>query len=613
MAASPPTLPIANSAVAQSNWAKWAILQLKLIRKNPGGGAARRLLFVLLTGVLCALVVYTFSISLSPLQPFRKACYPAPSPSPKFGHVPPTHLYPLSINATLEERLQAFRNAPGVGWEPPDFVAWNLETCSNVVPNHNKDLIAKSSLTWAVLNSTTIIHHRERMARFLEQKVEAGAFDLIPIKEGGRGLIGKGRGIVFTAGNADTLNRVVWTLRLIREHYHCTLPAAIFHFPSERPEPDSPIHADLRSLNATLVEASGRDRDPTRTKNYHLKAQSIVECEWAEVIYLDSDNLPAIDPELLFEAPNYKRLGVYFTPDYWKTSASNPIWHIIGVQCRDEWEQEAGQIIVDKRRHLDAMLLSLYMLTDWRFWFYFSDGDKDVFRFAMLALRKRWALPGRYVGAGGFPRGTGSGEFCGNTMQQYDHIGRPAFIHYNLLKQIPSGVYRGFSWGRTKQVVPYPQPPAAVAPPASESTSDTRPRRLQEAPYPDIVTRDAHDVEADMLANADDDGWTIYPGSDEVRRRAALERGIRPFFHGGVYSALCIDLAWEDPAPKDNPRSKQTVREGDREKLVSAPNPLGINWDASPLEVVNWGDDDRLARFEDRVYDLGFIPNGKGF
>jgi alpha 1,2-mannosyltransferase len=40
------------------------------------------------------------------------------------------------------------------------------------------------------------------MARFLEQKVEAGAFDLTPIKEGGRGLVGKGRGIVFTAGNA---------------------------------------------------------------------------------------------------------------------------------------------------------------------------------------------------------------------------------------------------------------------------------------------------------------------------------------------------------------------------------------------------------------------------
>ena len=175
---------------------------------------------------------------------------------------------------------------------------------------------------------------------------------------------------------------MVITLRLIRQHFKSDLPAAIFHFPSERPNPNSSVVSELEKLNAKLVEASGRDRDPTREKNYQLKAQSIVECEWAEVIYLDSDNLPATSPELMFSAPNYNRLGVFFAPDYWKTSASNPIWHIMGVQCRDEWEQEAGQIIIDKRRHLDAMLLSLYMLTDWKYWFYFSDGDKDVFRYA---------------------------------------------------------------------------------------------------------------------------------------------------------------------------------------------------------------------------------------
>jgi hypothetical protein len=31
------------------------------------------------------------------------------------------------------------------------------------------------------------------------------------------------------------------------------------------------------------------------------------------------------------------------------------------------------------------------------------------------------------------------------------------------------------------------------------------------------------------------------------------------------------------------------------------------NWDASPLEVVQWGDDERLAKFENDVYDLGWV------
>jgi alpha 1,2-mannosyltransferase len=71
-----------------------------------------------------------------------------------------------------------------------------------VVPNHNKDLLAKSSLIWAGLNSTAIIQHRERMARFLEEQKAAGAFTSRHASQGGRGLVGKGRGIVFTAGNA---------------------------------------------------------------------------------------------------------------------------------------------------------------------------------------------------------------------------------------------------------------------------------------------------------------------------------------------------------------------------------------------------------------------------
>lgn len=36
-------------------------------------------------------------------------------------------------------------------------------------------------------------------------------------------------------------------------------------------------------------------------------------------------------------------------------------------------------------------------------------------------------------------------------MMQHDHLGYPMFIHANLLKQIPSGVGRGFTWGRTRQ------------------------------------------------------------------------------------------------------------------------------------------------------------------
>lgn len=78
-------------------------------------------------------------------------------------------------------------------------------------------MIAKASLIWAVMNSSAILQHRENMASYLEAKRDAGAFsDPVHISQGGKGLVGEGRGLVFTAGNADTLRRVVWTLHLIR-------------------------------------------------------------------------------------------------------------------------------------------------------------------------------------------------------------------------------------------------------------------------------------------------------------------------------------------------------------------------------------------------------------
>lgn len=131
---------------------------------------------------------------------------------------------------------------------------------------------------------------------------------------------GKGRGIVLTAGNADTLQRVLYTLRMLRKSelslfssfplsrrdrrlsfafasflflllspaYHSTLPVQIYHFPSEKPPADSELVKEAKLLGAELVEAKGTTKDPGRRKNYHLKAIAIVQCPWREVLYLVS-------------------------------------------------------------------------------------------------------------------------------------------------------------------------------------------------------------------------------------------------------------------------------------------------------------------------------------
>ena len=147
----------------------------------------------------------------------------------------------------------------------------------------------------------------------------------------------------------------------------------------------------------------------------------------------------------------------------------------------------------------------------------------------MLALRKRWGVPGRWVGAGALPSGTASGEFCAHTMIQYDSWGEPLFVHYNLLKQIPSGVGRGYSWGRTKHL------PLFNLWPATPSTA--RKGEPEEKPEDDDLPG-LGDVDCDMLADADESGRARSPAKEMIMRRAVREQGVKVRYHGGWISAL---------------------------------------------------------------------------
>jgi len=132
----------------------------------------------------------------------------------------------------------------------------------------------------------------------------------------------------------------------------------------------------------------------------------------------------------------------------------------MGVDCADEWEQEAGQIVVDKTRHWRALHLAHYLNLNFEFYFHLINGDKDTFRFAWKALNSSMAWPKRYLAAGGFEY---QGRFCGHTMVQpdlpskkevQDAINREGdrrgidlnpplrfmFAHANLLKDIPNYV-----------------------------------------------------------------------------------------------------------------------------------------------------------------------------
>ncbi|RKO84217.1 alpha-mannosyltransferase, partial [Blyttiomyces helicus] len=73
--------------------------------------------------------------------------------------------------------------------------------------------------------------------------------------------------------------------------------------------------------------------------SYHIRVAALVNCGFREVLAMDMDNIPMVDPTFLFGSPEFRREGAMFWTDYWKTHSENPVWRWMGTPCVDEWEQ----------------------------------------------------------------------------------------------------------------------------------------------------------------------------------------------------------------------------------------------------------------------------------
>ena len=95
-----------------------------------------------------------------------------------------------------------------------------------------------------------------------------------------------------------------------------------------------------------------------------------------QVLMLDSDNLPLVNPETLFESKGYKKHGNLFWPDYWDAIQGNqPGWltdsayTLFGLN--PPWQEdpsgfattETGQILINRCAH--SLFLSLTCHLAW--------------------------------------------------------------------------------------------------------------------------------------------------------------------------------------------------------------------------------------------------------
>jgi ADP-heptose:LPS heptosyltransferase len=237
------------------------------------------------------------------------------------------------------------------------------------------------------------------------------------------------RGIVV-CGGGERYFPCAWVCINMLRHLGCRLPIQLWYLgPLEM---DRRMQELVEPLGVTCVDARARRRQEQiklahvpwskGLGGFELKPYAILNCPFQEVLLLDADNVPVVNPEFLFEQPQYRKTGAVFWPDYGRLAPMREIWDVCGVPYRDEPEFESGQILVDKARCWRALQLTMWYNNHSEFFYRYIHGDKDTFHLAFRKLGEAYSMPSRPI------------HPLEYTMCQHDFEGNRIFQHRNLAK-----------------------------------------------------------------------------------------------------------------------------------------------------------------------------------
>lgn len=244
------------------------------------------------------------------------------------------------------------------------------------------------------------------------------------------------RGIVYVIFDRILLSAYVG-VRSLRA-LGCKLPIEMWYRVSE-------TNVDHKLLKLLVAEYGVylREISDKRATKYYTKLHAVFYSAFDSVLLLDADNFAVRDPTYLFDSLEFVDNGAMFWPDYWRPSNTvfnihkdSFVWPLFGLDFVESFEQESGQILIDRRKHQKALNVLMYygfslprVHEDMRLvW-----GDKDLFRFAwMKAKADFFMIPGPPGSAG--TKHPDYDMFCGVTIAQHDPAGDVVFLHRNTEK-----------------------------------------------------------------------------------------------------------------------------------------------------------------------------------
>ncbi|KAJ1547189.1 hypothetical protein HK405_006483 [Cladochytrium tenue] len=281
------------------------------------------------------------------------------------------------------------------------------------------------------------------------------------------------RGVVTTGGRPKDIEFAIMTAEFVRAS-GSELPVSFAYMSRQVP---TPFLDKLRAYNVTPVDISATvaklDWGWRETALGAAKVYAMMAAPYEQVVFLDPDVMVLQDPNVFFESPEFRRYGALFWPDFTARRRDGFMWDLFDIEApqEDRLEFESGMIFVDKSRTWKALKLTEHINAAGRFFFNHFWGDKESFFWGFTATNTPYFLNPHYIHMvgtavdsahrrGGARLDEDASEpggvrvpdesiLCGQSMLQLDFNGRPAFMHWNGVKE---AYYEGvdpFLVGRT--------------------------------------------------------------------------------------------------------------------------------------------------------------------
>ena len=255
-----------------------------------------------------------------------------------------------------------------------------------------------------------------------------------------------GRGIVTAGGGPKHFTALYIMLTRLRE-LGCKLPVEVWYLGEF--ELSGQQKELLRPFNVRLVNGL-RVGDKRRILNgWELKPHAVLHSAFEEVLWLDADCVPVVDPTPFFEWPQFKAYDAVFWPDFPTWTWTPKHWETVGLPCPKMAERcprnevdgkfgkripigypnpiESGAIMLRKTEPLvsHALRFTSFLCDHSEYWFDTHNtfhGDKDMFYLAWHWHKLRYAMPWVWPG------------WDRHTMLQHDFSGRVVFHHRTMDK-----------------------------------------------------------------------------------------------------------------------------------------------------------------------------------